>query len=97
MYQLGEVDAPAAAAGSFDWLQQAVVPLVQGYSQIQLIRAQTDRMKRGLAPLDATNYSTPMRVQTTIAPGEGTNRTLMLAGGIALAALLMLQIMGRRR
>jgi hypothetical protein len=82
---------------NLDWLSSAVVPLVQGYSQVQLIKAQTERMRRGLPAMDATQYAPAARVQHTLSTGEGTNRTLLIGGAIGLAALLLVTVLGRKR
>lgn len=93
---LSDIEFPSAS-GSIDW-GGILSSAVQGYTQIQGQKLQLERAKRGLAPVDLTQYAAPpVRVQTTVAPGEGTNKTLMLAGGIGLAGLALFMLMGRPR
>lgn len=93
---LGDVSL-TAGSGGIDW-GNILSSAVQGYTQIQGQKLQLERARRGLSPIDLTSYAAPpVRVQTTVAPGEGTNRTLMLAGGIGLAGIALLMLMRRPR
>lgn len=95
---LSDIEFPSASgASSIDW-GGILSSAVQGYTQVQASKLQLERAKRGLSPIDLTNYAAPpVRLQTTVAPGEGTNKTLMLAGGIGLAGLALFMLMGRPR
>jgi hypothetical protein len=77
------------------WLKDAVVPLTQTYAQVQTIKAQTERMKRGLPPADPSAYApAPARMQATV----GADKTTLIVGGIALAAVLaVVMLRGARR
>jgi len=87
----------SSSGSSIDW-GGILSSVVQGYSQVQASKLQLQRAKQGLPPVDLSQYAAPpVRVQTTVAPGEGTNKTLMLAGGIGLAGLALFMLMGRRR
>lgn len=93
---LSDIDF-ASGSGSIDW-GGILSSAVQGYTQVQASKLQLERAKRGLAPVDLTAYAAPpVRVQTTVAPGEGTNKTLLLAGGIGLAGIALLMLMRRPR
>ena len=102
MYQLGDVPAPAAGGGLFDSIGTtltSIAPvLAQAYREKLAIKAQMARAQAGLPPLDISQYSPDLRVQTTVGASEDTNRTvLILAAGAAAVGALALALSRRRR
>lgn len=94
---LSDIDLTPSSSSSIDW-SSIITPLVQGYGQYQATKLQIARAKQGLPPIDLTQYSAPpVRVATTVAPGAGTNRTLLLVGGMGLAGIALLMLMRRPR
>lgn len=101
MYTLGDVTPPATSGGGF-WdsltsgLKDIAPVLTQAYRERMILKAQLARANAGLPALDATQYSPPVRVETTVGPGAGTNRTLLMVGAGAAVLLGMYLLIPRR-
>jgi hypothetical protein len=98
MYTLGDVSIPDPAAGGSMWssfatgLKDLAPVLTQAYRERMILKAQLARAQAGLPAFDATHYSPPMRVETTVGASADLKRTLLMVGaaGAALGALYLI-------
>lgn len=109
MYQLGDAwwsepaQAPAASSAGNVWgsiasgIRDIAPALTQAYRERMILKAQLARAQQGLPAFDASQYSPPLRVDTTIGPNRDMTRALVMVGvaGLALGGLWLLA--GKRR
>lgn len=110
MYQLGDAwwsepapsVAPATSAGSV-WssiasgVKDLAPVLTQAYRERMILKAQLARAQQGLPPFEASQYSPPLRVDTTIGASSGTQKTMLALGVGALALGAVWLLAGKRR
>jgi|DewCreStandDraft_4_1066084.scaffolds.fasta_scaffold05366_24 hypothetical protein len=94
---LGQTPAPAPApATGFEWGRDLLAPIVQAYRERQAVKAQMERARAGLPPLDLTQYSPPVRVE--VGAQQATQRNLMIGAALVGGAILLgVLLTGRRR
>lgn len=106
---LGQMGPPAPSGGSF-WQKLAAGATALGTTYLALknqreaLRINLERAKQGQPPIDMGAAAPVIKTQVDIDPalarrlvsdaGAGLNRTLLMVGGLALAAMLF---MGRKK
>lgn len=97
---VGPGAATAAQPSSWTELLQSSLPgLIQAYQTRQIIKAQTQRAAQGLAPLDMTAYTAPIRTESRVMlePTGAASTTLLMIGGGAVGLLLLAWLATRKR